>query len=399
MLKLKKFNRKKLKHRGTVCLNCQHPLDLSDRYCPRCSQVNSTKRITFSDLFVQFFDTIFSYDSKFRKTIWILLYKPGLITKEYSEGKRLSYTNPFRFFLSLLFTYIILVNLTFDTRDLDDKAKKSFNETSEAFNSFPKDSIAQYLKEIDSVEISDNEKAAYILKTFENSKNKEDVSKKDLLEKTEDSLHYYSATSYFDSINTHVPYLKGINLKRKVFQYGIENTNQIAYTNLLSDMKVENSWTNRFSYKFAFNSYNVKEQPSLYITFLVNKLPFAIFFSVPILAFFIWLVYSKKRFYFMEHMVFCYQTLTVLVLSYLTYTIISILTDSTIYSRTILLSKFTILFILTIGNLFYLYKAMRTFYGQSRLKTILKYIYINTIFTILATVTLTIFIGVSFFLY
>ncbi|MDB2606553.1 hypothetical protein N9Y48_02105 [Zobellia sp.] len=34
-----------LNYRGTECINCGHPLELSDKYCPNCAQANSTKKL------------------------------------------------------------------------------------------------------------------------------------------------------------------------------------------------------------------------------------------------------------------------------------------------------------------------------------------------------------------
>ena len=47
--------RYELKFRGVECLNCGHPLDISDKYCPNCSQANSTKKLTIKDFIDEFF--------------------------------------------------------------------------------------------------------------------------------------------------------------------------------------------------------------------------------------------------------------------------------------------------------------------------------------------------------
>jgi len=98
-----------MKYRGVDCLNCGHPLDLTDRFCAYCGQLNTTKRLVLKDFFGEFFQSIFTYDSRFRYTLKDLLLKPGTITKNYVEGKRFTYANPFRFFLSLSIFYFILI--------------------------------------------------------------------------------------------------------------------------------------------------------------------------------------------------------------------------------------------------------------------------------------------------
>src|SRR5690606_8143982 len=93
------------------CLNCNQNLDKSDRFCPNCSQLNSTKKLRFKDLFNELFGSIFAYDSRIMLTLRVLLFKPGTISKEYVEGKRMRYANPFRFYLSVSIVFFLLSGL------------------------------------------------------------------------------------------------------------------------------------------------------------------------------------------------------------------------------------------------------------------------------------------------
>ncbi|UOY07526.1 DUF3667 domain-containing protein [Muricauda sp. SCSIO 64092] len=87
--------RYELKFRGTECRNCGHILDISDKYCPNCSQANSTKKLILKDFVDEFLSSVINYDSKLLQTLYTMLVKPGTITKDYIRGKRVSYTNPF----------------------------------------------------------------------------------------------------------------------------------------------------------------------------------------------------------------------------------------------------------------------------------------------------------------
>ena len=100
--------RKALKYRGESCLNCNHKLDKSDRYCPNCSQLNSTRKLHFKDFFFEFFAGIFAYDSRLIRTLKTLAFKPGKITREYIAGRRMHYANPFRFYLSVSIIFFLL---------------------------------------------------------------------------------------------------------------------------------------------------------------------------------------------------------------------------------------------------------------------------------------------------
>lgn len=102
----------RLKYKGTECLNCGHPLDISDKFCPNCSQANSTKKLSLKDFFDEFFSSLISYDSKLLKTLSALLLRPGKITQDYIDGKGVSYTNPFRFLLSLAIIYFLILGVS-----------------------------------------------------------------------------------------------------------------------------------------------------------------------------------------------------------------------------------------------------------------------------------------------
>ena len=107
--KKKEFSsRKSFNHRGTKCLNCGHPLDRSDIYCPHCSQLNSTKHLSFTDFFSEFLSSILVYDSRLRSTLKDLLFRPGVMSQNYIKGQRLKYANPFRFFLSVSIIFFLM---------------------------------------------------------------------------------------------------------------------------------------------------------------------------------------------------------------------------------------------------------------------------------------------------
>ncbi|MCB0468668.1 MAG: DUF3667 domain-containing protein, partial [Aequorivita sp.] len=103
--------RKSLQYRDTKCLNCGQALDISDVYCPYCSQLNSNKQLSAKDFFGEFLNSIVVFDSRFRNTLNDLLFKPGVITRNYAKGQRLKYANPFRFFLSVSIIYFLVNGL------------------------------------------------------------------------------------------------------------------------------------------------------------------------------------------------------------------------------------------------------------------------------------------------
>ena len=120
------MNRKDLKYRGTQCINCETSLDISEKYCHHCGQLNSTKKLTISDFIEEFFANFYAYDSRLRNTFFSLFLKPGIAAREFSEGKRHHHANPFRLFLSI--SIILFIVMDIGTRFNNSSEEKSETE-------------------------------------------------------------------------------------------------------------------------------------------------------------------------------------------------------------------------------------------------------------------------------
>ena len=113
------MTRKDKKYRGTQCLNCETSLDISEKFCHACGQLNSTKKLTIRDFIEEFFANFYAYDSRLRNSIISIFTKPGVLAREFNEGKRHTYANPFRLFLSVSIILFITFNLTNSEPDAD----------------------------------------------------------------------------------------------------------------------------------------------------------------------------------------------------------------------------------------------------------------------------------------
>jgi hypothetical protein len=82
---------------------------VEERYCSRCGQENVEPKESFVHLVGHFFADITHFDSKIFITIKDLLWKPGFLTREYAEGRRMRYLNPIRMyvFISAIFFLVI----------------------------------------------------------------------------------------------------------------------------------------------------------------------------------------------------------------------------------------------------------------------------------------------------
>ncbi len=79
-----------------VCLNCGNTY--KGNYCSECGQQATVERFNWQYLW-KTIQTSFDIDKGFFHTILVLLYKPGLVIREYVEGKRIGLSNPVKVFI------------------------------------------------------------------------------------------------------------------------------------------------------------------------------------------------------------------------------------------------------------------------------------------------------------
>lgn len=357
-------NRFDLKYRGTKCLNCDFPLDKSDKYCPTCGQLNSTKKLKFDDFFSEFFSGLFAYDSRFQRTLRVLLFSPGKISKDYINGKRMCYANPFRFYLSASIIFFLIWSFTnsFDNiQPISDNAE-----------------IAEQLQQ-DSL----NTEMPNIVPTPVGEMNLDSIIKAQNENKAKSYKEFYVPPQELDTMT----YLDAGNKKLNIYSRFYKETTIRDAEAAMDSLAYPQTTYNHWLYKKAVDWNTVKDNPGLFFNYFVNKLPFIIFFYLPVFALFIWLLYLRRPFNYMEHLIFAFHVQTTFFIVYALALLVDYLLENWAF---------------TIANtvfIFYLYKAMRNFYGQGRVKTIVKFILLNLIFFILAGIAAIISILASFAIY
>jgi hypothetical protein len=88
---------------ATVCANCGAPLN--GAFCQACGQKALGPVVSLHEFLHEAFEEFAHVDGKIVRTLRLLLSKPGMLTKEFLEGRRVHYISPIRLYLtcSLLF--------------------------------------------------------------------------------------------------------------------------------------------------------------------------------------------------------------------------------------------------------------------------------------------------------
>ncbi|TKC05525.1 DUF3667 domain-containing protein [Pedobacter polaris] len=89
------------------CLNCEHNLDIGQKFCSQCGQEAHVHRFTLTHFFHEVFHAFTHADKGIFYLLKELFIRPGIVAKEYIAGKRKKYFSPFTFFLILAAFYVL----------------------------------------------------------------------------------------------------------------------------------------------------------------------------------------------------------------------------------------------------------------------------------------------------
>jgi hypothetical protein len=345
-MKLKKdtasHGRKSLQYRGAKCLNCEQPLDVSDIYCPYCSQLNSNKQLSAKDFFAEFLSSILVYDSRLRNTLKVLLFSPGKITRNYVNGQRLKYANPFRFFLSVSIIYFLLEGFV-------GFIKPPENDAQFGLNIKPANEAT-----IDSLFSSQSPEIFY------------SDSRGDTIKAKQLGIPLYYSEKSLDTLSLFANYGKRSSLYM-AYYYHTKIENPIM---ALDSLEHTNTFSHRWLYSRAITWHKIMHNPNAFVNYITSKIPFFLFFFTPFYALFFWLLYSRKKYTYMEHVIFIFHIFSFVFLTMIVFRIPELIFG---------IDFLQYLLFLFLGPIYY-YLALKKFYGQGKWRTLLKFVFLSIIF-------------------
>jgi cation transport ATPase len=120
---------------------------------------------------------------------------------------------------------------------------------------------------------------------------------------------------------------------------------------------------------------------------ILSRVSVALFFLLPLFTLFVSLLYIRRKFNYTENLVFVFHVQTVFFLLLLLFIIIGRIAHSN-----------SIVWIFLIIFMIHLFMSMRQFYQQGRIKTLIKYIILNSAFMIMASIGAIIISFIAFML-
>ncbi len=113
------------------CLNCNTKNQLPFKFCSNCGQKNTDGKITFSELWSEFQDSVLNIESRSWQTFKDL-FIPGKLTLEYFSGKHRKYVHPLRLLLVTSVLFILAMSFqdvqssTNHTYDIKERISKNY---------------------------------------------------------------------------------------------------------------------------------------------------------------------------------------------------------------------------------------------------------------------------------
>ena len=315
------------------CPNCEKEFEEGFEFCPYCGQ-KAKDELTLKLLFYNTISNYFSFDARFLKSFFPLMFRPGYLAKKFLEGKRLLFLHPAQMylFISVIFFFLYSFNVRETVQEVNEKFKKT-----DVIKL--KDSIEVNKSAIDSVQLEQ------LMKPITDHNivtgiNEEEIKKLDSLIKSKDKNDQSINFLNFD-----------VNEKKIDSLIAIDAPNETIYKAM--GMSDSAGFFTKKLYAQMLKFYKDRGLGSIIQTFY-DSIPLAMFFLLPIFAFILKIFYFRRG-RFSHHLVFSFYFFSFL------FTVFSLLVLTKLIwegfpgwiSTLVILSTF-----------FYLFIAVKRFYGQ-----------------------------------
>lgn len=318
------------------CLNCG--AEVLGKFCQECGQENLEPKETAIHMVRHFAEDVTHFDSKFFNSVKYLFTRPGFLATEYMKGRRVSYLNPVRMYLFTSAAIFILISyLSGGTKHISPAA-------------------------------------AY----------------------TRDTIEQNATSSTVSWYTTDVPgtdeQVSGLEFPKVYAVNGVHVYDSIQRA--LPESEKDDFIDRYFNRKIAATATTYHKDPNEFMQQLnqrfLNSFSKVFFFSLPLFVLLLSLLYvRKKQFYFSVHAVFTLQYYCFVFFSLLLITIAQMYAFEDGPASSAML---VVLFAVFAGIYVYLYLAMLRFYGQSWVKTLIKFLILSAVISFsLIMITISIF--------
>ena len=403
-----------MKHRrkDNHCLNCNLRVESIYNYCPQCGQENTNNKVSVLELLKDLYDDYLTFDSRFFRSLKPFILQPGALTNAFNEGHRIKYVHPVRFYLLISLFYFFVFTHVFDFENLP------FNKLGHTISQA--DSVNK-----DTTQSSVNKFAALLklktkLKKLEKSqKNIEKDSTENDAENIQELEIIKAQIKYLKPVITNFESKDSIiNVKAVEAELSkIEDAAETLHVNFSGKRKKLGSFAQlerwvqdkKMTEQAFLDSLGEKEHDiwklklakqmlkigrndlSIFLQSTINNIPIMMILLLPIMAFFLKIIYIRSKKLYIEHLVFAFHIQSFFYLVFSLFLISFYLFD---YQN----PEYFIIWLGVILTV-YVIAMFHNVYKQNMFKTIIKSAILSYTYTIALFLFLVLEIFVSFWLY
>lgn len=361
------------------CFNCKHELNEENHFCSNCGQRVDGNVLKLRVVLTEFYENYLSLDTRLGRSIVPFLFRPGVLTKEFISGRRVSYLNPFRFYLVIsvlfFFTLGLIVNKQTDVvkQQLTETTEGKVEQLEELKNSI--DSLSELNKELtvgqlDSLILEKGLQENLSFTTSENEEEADSSIYKDAFIKTSGPLAFNINTDKLELI--------------KEYRYEQSYTNEA----LLDSLEADN--LEPFERLVALQIIKLyRSDTKSVMRFMVGNLSFAMLLLIPGMALLLLLFYYKNKIPFVGHLIHSLHIHTLFLF---------------LYSLALLAIYFygnvsAILIPTFIVSVIYMLFSLKKVYARSKTASVFRLIFVGFLYYLLWANVLIVSILISFLLF
>ncbi len=269
----------RIRHKQNACLNCGYRLNSEIyNYCPSCGQENTNMNLSFGRLIVDFVSNVFALDSRFVNSFGPFFLKPGFLTNRFNEGKRASYASPVRLYLIISLFFFFALSL----------AGKRFSSELEKNRDLISADITLPDPDEPTLAVPDSVK-----------KQLQAISREADFFDAQDSLE----------LNLDSPDLTG----SRSGNFGLSGESWATYNRLKDNRRISDDMlfdslkleTSSNTAKFLIRQFIRIERADsqIVVDFVTKNLPILMFLMLPIFALILKLLYVRRRFLYINHLI------------------------------------------------------------------------------------------------
>ncbi len=340
------------------CFNCNTPLPSEAVYCLSCGQKHTTGRIKLRSLMGDFLAEQFNLDSRILKTAQAIII-PGKLTEEFFLGKHKTYSSPLRLFLvtAVLFASVLALQLFQDEKIGGNNLTEMIHEN-ERFH---------VLLKLDSIHLE--QKGLFKNTTVNNALDTVSAHLREILDNPSDSI---LLSEEIQIANFNLP-----NISRDDFE-------NMSSTELRDSYGKDMQFWERLLLTQGVKS--IKQGDNL-AQYLFGKTTLALFFMMPFLAFFLKIVYIRRKKFYVEHLIFSFHYHAFL---FLLFTLVTV--SQSYLGGGVIGIGFFVAFV-------YLFISLKRIYQQGWFRTLLKICIVFFIYLILLVIFMSITAAIGFLLF